>query len=171
MSIKYYAIYVEENEELNVENRIRKLDPVVELLIPVEEDYITLDGRKFLTMTRLMPDYVLAGFEEMSTEEMNKINKIRGVIQVLADKIQNVLRPAAIEKNEANRFLKKKYDPSINNLFKKNSSVNILNGQFAGFSAKIIDIHNDEVSLSVNIKHDPRLSLPVWQIGIPVEDK
>lgn len=165
-NLKYYAIQVEDNLEFSIQEKLSYIFPELETLIPVEKQIITIDGKRFLYQDRMMPEYILIGSDNLTSQITDKINKIKGVISILSAKIKGKSIPTELESSEVKRFIKKK---PITDYLEVKDTVNILHGLYAGFEAKIDSIENDILTLTVEIKGTPVITLPVWYIGKQIE--
>lgn len=156
----YYAVQTEEDKEFSVKSKLKHLLPNLNFLIPLSEETLTIGGKRFEHQSLLMPEYVILEAEELTDSDIDKISKTKGVIGILSDKIKGKNVPSKIEPNEIKRFIKKVYSPE-----EEFKNAHILYGQFAGYLGTVEQIIDDEVHLTVNIKNQPKIVLPIWYLG------
>ncbi len=168
----YYIIQTEENKEFAVQSKLRDVFPKFDIVIPTEETVVSLNGRKFLYHNRLMPDYVFLGCSLLSKIDAEKISKIKDVVGIMINVTSSGPQPCFLEKDEVKRFIEKPNKRNveivsmIKNLADSNSSVNVLYGQYAGYSGKVKSITEDkEVIVMIENKSQAKVKLPIWYLG------
>ena len=73
-----------------------------------EETVLNIKGKRFFHSARTMPEYVIVGFEDFTKTMVEKINKIKEVVQVITETTTNGHVPSRLEFNDVKRIKKKK---------------------------------------------------------------
>ncbi len=171
-TINYYTVQTEEDKEFLVQKKLRSLFQNSEIVIPTEEKIMSINGKKFSYSSRIIPDYVFVGKEDLNKNEVKKIEMVKGVIQIISETTNNGLVPSTLEKDEVSRFILRpnKKAAEILDSIKNFEFINIIAGQYAGYSATIKSITEDnDIMVSINIPSKPKVKVPVWNIGYELE--
>ena len=160
--VNYYVIQTEENKEYCVSNKLRGIFglDVKDVIIPTEETIINIRGRRFYHSTRTMPEYVIIGLVEFTKEMVDRINLIKEVVQVITETTKKGPIPAKLEFSEVKSILK-----NVSKRTTYDGKVNILRGQYAGYSGSIVALIDDDVKIVIDIKNNPSVTIPIWYIG------
>lgn len=173
-TINYYIVQTEEDKEFFVQNKIRSLFKF-ETIIPTEELIISINGRKFAYHSRLMPDYLFIGTERLSSNHIDIISKIKGVLQVMTESSSSGPTPYILQKDEVSRFINRP-DKKVNEFITLENGVglgkkiNIISGQYAGYEAIVQSIGEDKsLTVTVSSGSKPKVKIPIWFVGKEVE--
>lgn len=171
----YYIVQTEEDKEFAVQKKIKSIYPEFDVVIPTEENVMSIQGRKFLYNSRMMPDYLFVGAKVLDPTAFEQISKIKDVIQIMSEVSGAKRIPSRLEKDEVNRFIarpNKKAVEFIETMRGFGSTVNIIYGQYAGYSASIKSVTDDnDIIVTVNISAKPKIKLPVWHIGYELKQE
>lgn len=158
----YFSIQTEENQETFVKEKLLSIYPSISVIIPKTKEIITLNKRKFIHIDKFMPEYIIISCESFLSlnTSIKKLNSVPGIIQVICETTNSGPTPAEIPEKEIKKFIK--YS-DYSEIFK--SEINIIFGQYSGYTAKVNKLIDDYINVTVNISKKPKINIPIWHVA------
>ena len=157
--MKWYVMNVFSSKENSIKEEIEKVlksknydQYVKQILVPKEKYFQVRKGKKIKAERNFFPGYVFIECD-MNGELMQTISNVKGVLTFLKSSNGN---PIPMSKKEVDEMLKKTDDSitddiTIDKLYAIGQKVTVIDGPFASFRGKIIEINKTKKTLKVEV--------------------
>lgn len=172
--LQWYVLKViskrEEKIKANLQAEVAKASlqsSVGEILIPCEKVYEIRAGKKQMRHKNLLPGYILLQADLSNDALVQLLKRITGTFGILGERgWKSSYIPLPMSQEDVDRFVgKTKMGPAIDvklsSVYAVGEVVEIIEGPFTGFSAKIEEIFEEKKTLKVVVKIFDERSTPV----------
>ncbi|OEF97952.1 transcription termination/antitermination protein NusG [Desulfuribacillus alkaliarsenatis] len=156
MDKNWYVVHTysgyENKVKANLEKRVESMnmsDKIYRVLVPMEEETETKNGKKKVVMKKVFPGYVLVEMV-MTDDSWYVVRNTPGVTGFVGSSGSGS-KPTPLQPDEVKRLLKKMgvEVAKINIDFKVKESVRVTEGPFADFIGSVEEIHHEKAKLKV----------------------
>ncbi len=165
---KFYALRTNEdgNLEFDVKLKLERKFKDIYIFVPLKKTRVKIDSNFFGYYERLMPDYLLFSYPELSESIIKKLSNVKGVENILMEKTasgKDVASP--IDDSEINKIMKSTPNDTDLTIFYNGQNTNVIFGQYAGYSCDVLSVSNLVASIVIPSKSPIKVNLPVWYLG------
>lgn len=165
---KFYALRTNEdgNLEFDVKLKLERKFKDIYVFVPLKKTRVKIDSSYFGYYERLMPDYLLFSYPELTESTIKKIGNIKGVENILMEKSSSgadIVSP--LEDSEISKIIKSTPNDQELISFYGGLNTNVIFGQYAGYSCEVAEVNSLVASIVIPSKSPIKVNLPVWYLG------